>query len=69
MKIGNKYLGRLFKESGLKTMHTIFFPSQVQFKGLNGPSCQMIDFVWCHSIQFFGLLLCSSDLILFHFEI
>lgn len=45
MKIGNKYLGRLFKESGLKTMHTIFFPSQVQFKGLNGPSCQMIDFV------------------------
>lgn len=36
MKIDSNYLGRLFKESGLTTMHSIFFPSQVQFKGLNG---------------------------------
>lgn len=47
-----------------------FFSSQVQFKtmGLNYPSCQMIGFIWCHSIQCFVLGLCSNDLIWIHFE-
>lgn len=45
MKMSNKHLGRLFKESRLNVYAQYFFPSQVQFKELNGPSCQMIGFI------------------------